>query len=142
MSIFEWFFERNNPSPTGWVEAHHYKLYWPRIWIILTGLIAFTAVLFFIYYIPFNKFRSFEIGRACVGVFLVIAYLIAAYYIYIKPDYNNMGFLGFIDNPFRYTDNINRFMMFFQLFLLPGKVIAIPIVNMFSLLFAANRSAN
>ncbi|WP_025143440.1 hypothetical protein [Pedobacter jeongneungensis] len=140
MSIFEWFFERNNPGPTGTVETYHHKLYWPRIWILIAGTAALIAFLFFIYCVPLNRLEAFEIGNACLGTLFSIAYLVASYYIYVKPDYNNMGFLGFIDNPFKYTDDVNRFMLFFQAILLPGKIISIPIVNMFSLLFTAKKS--
>jgi len=141
MSIFEWFFERNNPGPTGSIETYHHKLYWPRIWIIIAGLTALFAVLFFIYAVPFHRFEGFESKSAYLGSFFTLCYLVASYYIYVKPDYKNMGFLGFIDNPFRYTDDINRFMLFFQLFLLPGKILTIPIVNLFSLL-SKLRSSN
>ncbi|MBT2559610.1 hypothetical protein J7E50_16940 [Pedobacter sp. ISL-68] len=140
MSIFEWFFERNNPGPTGSIETYHHKLYWPRIWIIIAGGAALAAVLIFIYYIPFNQFEDFENGAACLGIFFSLVYLVVSYYIYIKPDYNNMGFLGFIDNPFKYTDDVNRFMLFFQALLLPGKIISIPITNLFSLLFTIRKA--
>ena len=142
MSIFEWFFERNNPGPTGTVETYHHKLYWPRIWILIAGTAALMAFLFFIYCVPLNHLETFEIGNACLGILFSIAYLVTSYYVYVKPDYNNMGFLGFIDNPFKYTDDVNRFMLFFQALLLPGKIISIPIVNMFSLLFTARKSNN
>ena len=140
MSIFEWFFERNNPGPTGSIETYHHKLYWPRIWIIIAGGAALAAVLIFIYYIPFNQFEDFENGPACLGIIFSLVYLVASYYIYIKPDYDNMGFLGFIDNPFKYTDDVNRFMLFFQALLLLGKIISIPIANLFSLFFTIRKA--
>lgn len=139
MSFFEWFFERNNPGPTGSVETYHHKLSCPRIWIIIAGMMGLLAFLFFIYYVPFNQFNAFEVRSACLGTSLSIAYLFASYYIYVKPDYDNMGVFGFIDNPFKYTDDINRFMLFFQVLLLPGKIISIPIVNMFSLFISRKR---
>ena len=140
MSIFEWFFEKDNPGPTGSIETYHHKLYWPRIWIIIAGIAALAVVIFFIYYVPFNRFKNFEMGEACVAILFGLAYLVTSYYIYIKPDYDNMGFLGFINNPFKYTDDVNRFMIFFQAVLLPGKIISIPIVNMFSLFFTTNKT--
>jgi len=141
MSIFEWFFERDNPGPTGTVETYHYKLHWPRIWIIMAGTAALTALLFFIYGVAFHRWENFVLGDACLATFFTLAYLVLSYYVYIKPDYDNMGYLGFIDNPFKYTDDVNRFMMFFQMLLMPGKIISIPIVNLFSL-FIKRREIN
>lgn len=135
MSLFEWFFERDNPGPTGSVETYHHKLNWPRFWIIVAGTAALIALLFFIYYLPFNQLEAFVLRDACLATLFTLAYLVLSYYVYIKPHYDNMGYLGFIDNPFKYTDDVNRFMLFFQALLLPGKIIAIPIVNLFSLCF-------
>lgn len=142
MSIFEWFFERNNPAPTGNFESRHYYLDWPRIWIIVAGLLSVIFVGFIIYAICFNYFYNFEPGTALFNSILIIGYLSVSYFIYPKPNTENMGIFGFIDNPFRYTDDVNRFLMWSQILLFPGKIIAIPIVNLWFVIMTIKNNKN
>jgi hypothetical protein len=59
-------------------------------------------------------------------------YLVVSYFVMPTPDYSNMGwFGGMADNPFRYSDDINRFLLFLQIMLLPGRVLAALVVNPF-----------
>lgn len=65
-----------------------------------------------------------------IGVGLSAAYLVAAYLLRPSPDYSNIGFLGgLIDHPFRYSDDINRFLMFLLAFLWPGRFVATAIMD-------------
>ena len=50
-----------------------------------------------------------------------IAYCLLGFFLRPEPDTSNMGWLGgLIDNPFRYSDDINRFLLFLKIFLVPG----------------------
>jgi len=142
MSMFEWLFEMNNPGPTGDFERGHYRLNWPRIWIIIAGLSSLLFVGFVIYIGPFNRFLHFDTINAVLLTGLIISYLLVSYYIYPKPNLDNLGFLGFIDNPFRYTDDINRYLLWSQIILFPGKILAIPIVNLWFILIALKNEKN
>ncbi|WP_231491060.1 hypothetical protein [Pedobacter sp. Leaf170] len=142
MSIFEWLFEINNPGPTGDFETGHRRLNWPRIWILAAGLTSLLVVGFIIYIGPFNRFHYYELSNAMLITGLIIIYLCVSYYVYPKPNLDNMGFLGFIDNPFRYTDDINRFIIYSQILLFPGKVLAIPIVNLWFVFIAFKNEKN
>lgn len=50
-------------------------------------------------------------------------YLLLSYFIHPCPATRNMGWMGGVmDNPFRFSDDVNRFLLFFQAFLFPGKI--------------------
>ncbi|WP_421945338.1 hypothetical protein [Pedobacter sp.] len=142
MSIFEWLFEMNSPGPTGDFESGHHRLNWPRIWIVIAGLSSLLFVGFVIYIGPFNRFLHFDAINAVLLTGLIIGYLLVSYYIYPKPNLDNLGFLGFIDNPFRYTDDINRYLLWSQIILFPGKILAIPIVNLWFIFIALKNEKN
>jgi hypothetical protein len=60
---------------------------------------------------------------------LFAAYLTAALFVHPEADRDNIGFFGgLIDHPFRYSDNINRTLLFFEIVLGPGKFVAESIV--------------
>ena len=62
---------------------------------------------------------------------LLLIYLVIAYNVDPKPRMDKLGLLGgLIDHPFKYTDDINRSMLFFKIILFPGKVIGTSIVDL------------
>ena len=62
---------------------------------------------------------------------LLIIYLAIAYNVDPKPRMDKLGLLGgLIDHPFKYTDDINRRMLFFKILLFPGKLIGTTIVEL------------
>jgi hypothetical protein len=51
----------------------------------------------------------------------VAVYLLAGWTFRPIPDTGNMGWLGgLVDNPFRFSDDINRFLIFLKIFMFPG----------------------
>lgn len=61
---------------------------------------------------------------------LAVAYVLVAGLVNTKPDYNNLGWVPFlVDNPFRISDNGNRFLVLVNVFLLPGKYLSKSIVD-------------
>lgn len=56
---------------------------------------------------------------------LVGIYVALGYYVRPEPDMTDLGwFGGLLNDPFRYRDNINRQLLFFQIVLLPGRLLA------------------
>ncbi len=77
-------------------------------------------------FLPFDGLLLFGITRA---------YLLIAYFVLPEPDYGNMGwFGGLMDNPFRISDDLNRFLFFLRVLLIPGRFMARSIVNFFVML--------
>ena len=66
-----------------------------------------------------------------MGAAGTIVYLFAAYVMHPKADETNLGwFGGLMNNPFRFSDNINRFLLLLKVFLLPGRFISEALVDM------------
>lgn len=64
-----------------------------------------------------------------------VIYLVLGFFIQPQPNIDNMGwFGGLINNPFRITDNFNRFIFFLKLLLLPGRFMSQSILNFLGLL--------
>ena len=65
-----------------------------------------------------------------------LGYVIVAHVVRIHPDTSDLGlFGGLIDNPFSISDDINRLMLFFQILLLPGRLIAESLLGIGRLIF-------
>jgi hypothetical protein len=63
---------------------------------------------------------------------VVVVYLIIAYYVHPRPDWDNLGWAGGIfDNPFRYSDDANRGLVFLLVVLSPGRFVSTAIVELF-----------
>ena len=119
MRLFEWIGERFNPGPVGTVKPEENKEWQPKnkavIWILtLLGLGLFG---FFIWTI-------LQWDRQWSGLLLLAGYLLLAWLLSPKPDHRNMGwFGGLVDHPFRFSDDMNRALLFFAVLLLPGKLV-------------------
>ena len=60
-----------------------------------------------------------SIVLAIIGVYLLIGYMIRP-----EADRSNLGwFGGVMDNPFRYSDDINRWLLWLMLVLWPGRFV-------------------
>jgi hypothetical protein len=83
--------------------------------------------------------------RFGIGAALLAAYLLVAYYVDLEPDYENLGYslvrdrsgrlpiLGwlYIDDPFRWSDDVSREFLFWRLLLSPGRFISIALTDPF-----------
>lgn len=124
MSLFEWFFESYNPGPTGRIRTAFDKRRGKplkRIWVILIILggqaLFWGAIYAYLQQNGWNNFLYFLIG--------VFIYLILAFWLEPEPDNRNVGWLGgLMDNPFRISDDFNRFLYFLIVLLLPGKLVS------------------
>lgn len=121
MSLLEIIGESFDPGPIGEVkikpdpkpENNKYV----RLHFILALLLLLVVEYF---YLHLHQGRPLDADFWIFhGGFLI--YLILAYYINIKADASNTGWVPFlIDNPFRYSDNINRLGFILEALLFPG----------------------
>ena len=131
MSLFEWLGESFNPGPVGDIDASREPIFnqgikrgW-ALFFMLIGLVLFGFSLRLILQSE-TKFWSF--------VFFVI-YLLFSYFLTPKPDTSNVGWLGgLVDHPFRISDDMNRFLVFLYLFLLPGKLVVFALQTAYRLI--------
>lgn len=132
MGILEIIGELINPGPVGKVDLNdndydiRQKLIPIRfiISLIIIGIIEYLFVFQKDYLNNFSELLK-------VNAFLIF-YLLIASIIRVRPDYDNLGWVPFlINNPFRFSDNINRFLVTLNLLFTPGKFISKSIVGFF-----------
>lgn len=121
MGLFEWWMERKNPGPTGNAQfgqdpsATDQWPLWVQVLVVLLGGAAWIGLGFLVWPWALDDALLFLLGFA--------AYLALAYFVHPAPATRNMGWMGgLIDHPFRFSDDVNRFLLFFQAFLYPGKI--------------------
>ncbi len=125
MSLFEWFGESYNPGPVGSMEFGKKQKVSRTNGIVLLRLFISLFIITGIFYLVFADRVEFNIGNAARLSGIIFIYLVISYFIRPAPDTSNIGwFGGLIDHPFRYSDDINRFLLFFKIFLLPGAFIS------------------
>lgn len=131
MSLFEWLGESFKPGPVGDVDAGHQPLFTNEIkkgWAIFFMIIGLGVFGFFLWLV-------FNSGKVLWSLAFFAAYLLLSYFITPRPDSSNMGwFGGLINNPFRISDDANRLLVFFYLFLLPGKLVVFALQTFYRLI--------
>lgn len=131
MNLFEWLGESFNPGPVGDINAAREPLFDRSIkkgWAVFFMVIGVSILGFFIWMVFTSESKWLNLG-------LLVFYLLICYFLTAKPDASNVGWLGgLINNPFRISDNINRFLLIFYLFLLPGKLMVFAIQSFYRLI--------
>ena len=139
MSLFEWFGESYNPGEMGGIHMGGSAGSGQSRGIVLLCFVIAIAL------IAGGAFAIFHFGgdqwqqkMLLIGSGFAV-YLLLAYFLRPEPDLDNVGWLGgLMDHPFRISDDVNRFLLFLQIALLPGRFIAQSIVNFVVLLWHTN----
>lgn len=132
MSLFEWFLKPTNPGPVGSVnvdtpESDDGKP--PKKWSVwltsAVGLFVTGVGLYWVFYnLSYAGAGPVILKLCCLTLYVLISHRITA-----KPDYTNVGWLGgLFDNPFRISDDANRWLIYLQALLFPGKLMAYSVV--------------
>jgi hypothetical protein len=131
MNLFEWFGKSFNPGPVGGVDTNRQPLFDGGIkkgWAIFFVIIGFGLLAFLLWLI-------FDAESKLLSLSFFAFYFLLCYFLTPNPDTSNIGFFGgLINHPFRISDNINRLLMFFYLFLLPGKLMVFAIQTFYRLI--------
>lgn len=141
MSLFEWLGESFNPGPVGSVDfGRQSRGSRPRIGVLVCFGLAVLLLGLWIYLV----LSVWEVSSAAWLVKIALGtvlYLLLGYIAHPKPDYSNIGWMGgLFDNPFRYSDDINRSLIFLTALLLPGRFVSESLVDMVELLVHASQS--
>ena len=101
----------NQPPPKKWM-----------IWVaILLGIACWEVGLLWVV----DQWPGLRISQGLLKLGGLCLYVWISYRVSAKPDYTNLGWWGgLLDNPFRSSDNVNRWLLYLQLLLLPGKLMA------------------
>ena len=124
MGWLELMLEQYNPGPKGTIDA---EVKGPsqrhgivRFFLFMIAFVIIGAGLFGIFFF----FRPVPVC-GIIGAIIWITYFVLALFLRPKPNYDNMGWAGgLIDNPFRYSDDINRGLFFLNIYLYPGRILA------------------
>lgn len=129
MSLFEWLGESFNPKNIGEISRETPpRKNKPQFIIYIHFTISILLILGY-YYLWLKNENHFDLKKISIISIILIGYLIIGYNLKAKPDFDNIGLFGTpIDHPFRISDDINRFLIFFEIFLLPGRYISISII--------------
>lgn len=115
MSLLEWFLERRNPGPIGSVDVEPEPPYAGRpIVTVLRAMVAIVVV----GGLGVLAYRSED---PMVALLFLALYLLIGYLMRVVPDMSNTGLLGFIDHPFRWSDDANRFLVGLQVAFFPAR---------------------
>ncbi len=75
-------------------------------------------------------------GETRVWVGASVTYVGLGYLLRPRPDTSNMGWLGgLVDDPFHYSDDVNRFLLFLAVVLYPGRFVGQALVDLLALPF-------
>jgi hypothetical protein len=142
LGILQWLGEAINPGPVGTIEFHRpQKKRRKRVVAILRLLFSIGLMLIW------QNVLLPEIakGDGTVRNWLLLGtlgYLVASYFIHPKPDYQNLGlFWGLIDNPFRMSDNLNRWLVTLEVILMPGSFVAVSVVEFIELIIYSRKKS-
>ena len=130
MSLFEWLGESHNPGNVGSVDVGgRDRSRRSRISVLACFLIS-VAVLGLWGYSLWNGFGLRSLSGIGIASGATLIYLAFAYSVHPQPDMKNVGWLGgLVDHPFRYSDDINRFLIFLVVILWPGRFLTESLVD-------------
>lgn len=125
MGLFEWIGESFNPGPIGSMDIGAKNRTFRTNGVVLLRLFFALILIGAVYYLTFSGFYELTIKNATIVSGILLAYLIIGYFVRPEPDTSNLGWLGgLMNNPFRFSDDINRFLIFLKIALLPGSFLA------------------
>jgi hypothetical protein len=130
MGLLEWVFESSDPDPVGKAGINSPDPDEPPrkwlIWItVVIGLFLACAGLYWVFY----DLAYAGAGHVLTKLCCLALYIVLSHFINAAPDTRNLGWLGgVVDNPFRISDDFNRWLLFVQIILLPGKLVAYSVV--------------
>jgi hypothetical protein len=131
MSLLEWFGESYCPGPVGRVSLKKGRHPDRTRGIVLLRLFLALLLAGGWVYLVFGAWDAAPtLKSVCIFLGGTAAYLAAGYFLRPEPDYSNIGWLGGLwDHPLRYSDDLNRMLLFLKVFLLPGQFMAESLVE-------------
>jgi hypothetical protein len=130
MSLLEWIFERRNPGPIGTIEGSAPPPAGRPRDIVIRGVIAIAIAI--VVFIGIARLAHTP-GDRLAALLAVIVYCLVAYWVAVRPRLDNMGwFGGFVDDPFRWSDDANRTLLFVGVLLGPGRFVTGSLRDLFA----------
>ncbi len=128
MGLFEFWGESKNPGNIGSIEKNKDVEKEQNIWLLVFNSILSIGIVVGVYYLLFSEGLDF-VG-ILIYLIVMFIYCLIGYFIVPKPDYENIGWLGgLMDHPFRFSDDLNRFLIFLSAILYPGRFIGTTVMR-------------
>jgi hypothetical protein len=131
MSLLELYGEQFDPGDKGTVEISDGHITFRSKPLILFRAIVVIVLVSAAWWLawPYLPLEGFQRGVLLVGVTLI--YVSLGYLVRPEPNFENMGWLGgVVDNPVRYSDDINRTLLTVRILLDPGRFVAVSLVDL------------
>lgn len=97
----------------------------PDLGFVLGGLAISAALIGVEVYLFATLWPSMPRRGWAIVLGGTIGYVLISAIVNVNPDHSDMGYFGgMMNNPFRISDDINRFLLWLQIMLMPGKLIA------------------
>jgi hypothetical protein len=82
-------------------------------------------------YLSCARWAHWNLNDCAIIVVATVVYLGFGYRVRPEPNYDNVGwFSGFMDNPFRISDDINRFLVLLMPLLWPARFVATSLLGL------------
>ncbi|RCS54720.1 hypothetical protein DTL42_06230 [Bremerella cremea] len=135
MSLYEYWCEQYDPQPVGSVDVNTEHIAQTNPTVVLFKLLAallITAGMFMLsyYFLPLQGWQSVAVSSG-----IVLLYIGLAFFFVPSPNVDNLGWMGgMLDDPFHYSDDWNRSLLFWRGTLGPGRFVAGTILDVAVLL--------
>lgn len=128
MGLLEFLFERKNPGNVGRIHKNNKPTMYMKLPILIIRLIVTVIIVYGLFYI--TVFNNINLTNIAKFLFFLFIYCFISYKVAVQPDTSNVGWLGgLIDNPFRYTDDLNRMLVVLFVLLYPGRFISTTVIQ-------------
>jgi hypothetical protein len=135
MSLFEFWGERVDPGEVGSFEvgAEHVPSQWLWLTVARFAFVAVALPLVWWFSVPLVPLPLWQSAGLIIGGTLI--YVALGYLLRPEPNLDNIGwFGGMMDHPWRFSDDLNRWLLLFQIVLGPGRFVAESVID-FAALF-------
>ncbi|GAB6109470.1 hypothetical protein [Fusibacter bizertensis] len=123
MGLLELLGESINPGSVGSIEKNKEIKLKKNLPILIFKSMISIGVVVGLYALIFHGRLSIVGTLLYIGAMFI--YCLVGFIYIPKPDYSNIGWLGgLINHPFRYSDNLNRMLIFLLVLLYPGRFIS------------------
>ncbi|MCK3685604.1 hypothetical protein [Maribellus sp. YY47] len=132
MSVFEIIGELINPGQVGEIDLNDNGKNYHKKFINIRFAIS-LIILGLIEYLFLNQPKHYsDFGYILRVNAIIFIYLLISFKIRVRPNSENLGWVPFlIDNPFRISDDINRFLVIINVLFMPGKCVSTSISNFY-----------
>lgn len=125
MSFYEYWCEQYDPQPIGSVELNTEHVAQRSEWVVFFKLIAAMLMAAGLFWLPFHFLPLTGWHSVVVAAGIALIYVGLAFFFIPEANTDNLGWMGgMVDDPFHYSDDWNRSLMFFNAVLGPGRFIA------------------